>query len=185
MKIIFQNGYAYNINAIEFEKDEEGNPIDIIIAADEQTLENLTTMAMIGCNIREMNVEDKFYGRASHIGLYARLCPFEVFSDEESTPATLNNCDELIEFVCNELPDYPDDIIVFQGDTLEVTKTDLTYEEFGIIRDNTLISISSSAEGFFDLHAVKSPMSFNDKFPCIVMPNYVREELIATLKGEW
>ena len=97
----------------------------------------------------------------------------------------LNNCDELIEFVCNELIDYPLDTVMFQGDTLEVTKTDLTYEEFGIIKGDTLVSISSSAEGFFDLHAVKSPMSFNDSFPCIVMPNYVKEELIATLKGEW
>ena len=96
----------------------------------------------------------------------------------------LNNCDELIEFVCNELIDYPLDTVMFQGDTLEVTKTDLTYEEFGIIKGDTLVSISSSAEGFFDLHAVKSPMSFNDSFPCIVMPNYVKEELIATLKGE-
>ena len=100
------------------------------------------------------------------------------------TLVTLNNCDELIEFVCNELADYPGDIIEFQGDTLEVTKTDLSYEEIGVIKGNTLVSISSSAEGFFDLHAVKSPMSFNDSFPCIVIPNYVREELIATLKGE-
>ena len=101
------------------------------------------------------------------------------------TLVTLNNCDELIEFVCNELADYPGDIVEFQGDNLEVTKTDLSYEEIGVIKGNTLVSISSSAEGFFDLHAVKSPMSFNDSFPCIVMPNYVREELIATLKGEW
>ena len=100
------------------------------------------------------------------------------------TLVTLNNCDELIEFVCNELADYPGDIIEFQGDTLEVTKTDLSYEEIGVIKGNTLVSISSSAEGFFDLHAVKSPMGFNDSFPCIVIPNYVREELIATLKGE-
>ena len=97
----------------------------------------------------------------------------------------LNNCDELIEFVCNELADYPGDTVEFQGDYLEVTKTDLSYEEIGVIKGDTLVSISSSAEGFFDLHAVKSPMSFNDSFPCIVMPNYVREELIATLQGEW
>lgn len=102
-----------------------------------------------------------------------------------TTLVTLNNCDELIKFVCNELADYPGDIVEFQGDTLEVTKTDLSYEEFGVIKGNTLVSISSSAEGFFDLHAVKSPMNFNDNFPCVVVPNYVREELIATLKGEW
>lgn len=100
------------------------------------------------------------------------------------TLVTLNNCDELIEFVCNELADYPGDIVEFQGDNLEVTKTDLSYEEIGVIKGDTLVSISSSTEGFFDLHAVKSPMSFDDSFPCVVVPNYVREELIATLKGE-
>ena len=101
------------------------------------------------------------------------------------TLVTLNNCDELIEFVCNELADYPGDIVEFQGETLEVTKTDLSYEEFGVIKGNTLVSISSSAEGFFDLHAIKSPMSFDDNFPCVVVPDYIKDELIATLKGEW
>ena len=101
------------------------------------------------------------------------------------TLVTLNNCDGLIEFVCNELADYPGDIVEFQGETLEVTKTDLSYEEFGVIKGNTLVSISSSAEGFFDLHAIKSPMSFDDNFPCVVVPDYIKDELIATLKGEW
>ena len=99
--------------------------------------------------------------------------------------AVCHNCNELIDFAINKLNDYPLDFLEFQGDTLEVTKTDLSYEEVGVIKGNTLISISSSAEGFFDLHAVKSPMSFNNNFPCVVVPNYVREELIATLKGEW
>ena len=81
MKIIFENGYTYDINAIEFEMDN-GNPIDIIIAADEQTLEDLSIMAMIGSNIREMEPCDKFFGKASHIGLYARLYPFKVVSNE-------------------------------------------------------------------------------------------------------
>ena len=101
------------------------------------------------------------------------------------TLAVCHNCNELIDFAINKLNDYPLDFLEFQGDTLEVTKTDLSYEEVGVIKGNTLISISSSAEGFFDLHAVKSPMSFNDNFPCVVVPNYVREELIATLKSEW
>ena len=83
MKIVFENGYNYDINAIEFEKDEEGKPIDIIIAANEQTLENLSIMTMMGCNIREMEPWDKFFGKASHIGLYARLYSFKILSDEE------------------------------------------------------------------------------------------------------
>ena len=102
-----------------------------------------------------------------------------------ATLAVCNDCNELIDFVINKLDNYPLDFLEFQGDTLEVTKTDLSYEEFGIIKGNTLVTISSSAEGFFDLHAVKSPMSFNNNFPCVVVPDYVREELIATLKGEW
>lgn len=68
-----------------------------------------------------------------------------------ATLAVCNNCDELIDFAINKLNDYPLDFLEFQGDTLEVTKTDLSYEEFGIIKDNTLISISSSAEGFFEI----------------------------------
>ena len=94
----------------------------------------------------------------------------------------LNNCDELVKFICNELADYSLDTVMFQGDILVVTKTDLSYEEIGVIKGDTLVSISSSAEGFFDLHAIKSPMSFNDSFPCVVVPSYVREELITTLK---
>lgn len=101
------------------------------------------------------------------------------------TLAVCNDCNELIDFAINKLNDYSLDFLEFQGDTLEVTKTDLSYEEFGVIKGDTLVTISSSAEGFFDLHAIKSPMSFNDNFPCIVVPDYVREELIATLKGEW
>ena len=101
------------------------------------------------------------------------------------TLAVCHNCNELIDFAINKLNNYPLDFLEFQGDILEVTKTDLSYEEFGVIKGDTLMSVSSSAEGFFDLHAVKSPMSFNDFFPCIVVPDYVKEELIATLKGEW
>ena len=83
MKIIFENGYTYDINAIEFEMDEEERPVDIIIAADEQTLDNLSIMAMIGSNIREMEPYDKFFGKASHIGLYARLYSFKIISDKD------------------------------------------------------------------------------------------------------
>ena len=97
----------------------------------------------------------------------------------------LKNFDELIEFVINELSEYSDHVIMFQGDILEIDKTDLSYEEFGVIKDDTLISISSSTESDFDLHAVKGLINFEKSYPCVVVPNYVRNELIATLKGEW
>ena len=98
---------------------------------------------------------------------------------------TLNSCDELIEFVMNELSEYSDHVVMFQGDVLEIDETDLSYEEFGVIKDDTLISISSSTGSDFDLHAIKGLINFEKSYPCVVVPNYVRNELIATLKGEW
>lgn len=97
----------------------------------------------------------------------------------------LKNFDELIEFVINELSEYSDHVVMFQGDVLEIDETDLSYEEFGVIKDDTLISISSSTGSDFDLHAVKGLINFEKSYPCVVVPNYVRNELIATLKGEW
>lgn len=98
---------------------------------------------------------------------------------------TLNSCDELIEFVMNELSEYSDPVVVFQGDVLEIDETDLSYEEFGVIKDDTLISISSSTGSDFDLHAIKGPIDFEKSYPCVVVPNYMRSGLIATLKGKW
>ena len=97
----------------------------------------------------------------------------------------LNSCDELIEFVMNELSEYSDHVVMFQGDILEIDETDLSYEEFGVIKDDTLISISSSTGSDFDLHAVKGLINFEKSYPCVVVPNYMRNGLIAALKGEW
>lgn len=97
----------------------------------------------------------------------------------------LNSCDELIEFVMNELSEYSDHVIMFQGNILEIDETDLSYEEFGVIKDDTLISISSSTGSDFDLHAIKGLINFEKSYPCVVVPNYMRNGLIATLKGEW
>ena len=97
----------------------------------------------------------------------------------------LNSYDELIEFVMNELSEYSDHVIMFQGDILEIDETDLSYEEFGVIKDDTLISISSSTGSDFDLHAIKGLINFEKSYPCVVVPNYMRDGLIAALKGEW
>ena len=97
----------------------------------------------------------------------------------------LNSCNELIEFVMNELSEYSDHVVMFQGDILEIDETDLSYEEFGVIKDDTLISISSSTGSDFDLHAIKGLINFEKSYPCVVVPNYMRNGLIATLKGEW
>ena len=97
----------------------------------------------------------------------------------------LKNFDELIEFVMNKLSEYSDHVVMFQGDVLEIDKTDLSYEEFGVIKDDTLISISSSTGSDFDLHAIKGLIDFEKSYPCVVVPNYMRNGLIAALKGKW
>ena len=97
----------------------------------------------------------------------------------------LKNFDELIEFVMNELSEYSDHVVMFQGDVLEIDETDLSYEEFGVIKNDTLISISSSTGSDFDLHAIKGFINFEKSYPCVVVPNYMRNGLIAALKGEW
>ena len=97
----------------------------------------------------------------------------------------LKNFDELIEFAMNELLEYSDPVVVFQGDVLEIDETDLSYEEFGVIKDDTLISISSSTGSDFDLHAVKGLINFEKSYPCVVVPNYMRNGLIAALKSKW
>ena len=97
----------------------------------------------------------------------------------------LKNFDELIEFVMNELSEYSDPVVVFQGDVLEIDETDLSYEEFGVIKDDILISISSSTGSDFDLHAIKGLINFRLSYPCVVVPNYMRSGLIAALRGVW
>ena len=97
----------------------------------------------------------------------------------------LKNFDELIEFVMNELSEYSDHVVMFQGDVLEIDETDLSYEELGIIKDDTLISISSSTGSDFDLHAIKGLINFRLSYPCVVVPNYMRSGLIAALRGVW
>ena len=97
----------------------------------------------------------------------------------------LKNFDELIEFVMNELSEYSDPVVVFQGDVLEIDETYLSYEEFGVIKDDTLISISSSTGSDFDLHAIKGLINFRLSYPCVVVPNYMRSGLIAALRGVW
>lgn len=96
----------------------------------------------------------------------------------------IHNCDELIKFLVEEFASYPLEQVEFQGDIVDITMTDYTYEELGFIVDNTLISIASSAEGYFDVKACTTPIKFGEPARCILIPDYVKNELIATLSGE-
>lgn len=94
---------------------------------------------------------------------------------------SLNNCDELIKFVIEELNDYTHDNVEFQGEAIEVTTTTLDYIDIGIIKGRCLITLSRSAEGAFDLHCIHGIVHFNKQYPCVVVPNYVKKELLDAL----
>ena len=81
MKIKF--GYfEYEIVDICYSLDRWGNPIDIVITADEDTLIKISEFAMIGCNIQESYRESKS-GEPLHEALFARLLEFEVVGAEK------------------------------------------------------------------------------------------------------
>lgn len=93
----------------------------------------------------------------------------------------LNNCNELIKFIIEELNDYKYDVVKFQGKDIEVTKTTLDYTDIGLIKGRCLITLSKSAEGTFDLHCIHGIIHFNKQYPCVVVPNYVKNELLDAL----
>ena len=93
----------------------------------------------------------------------------------------LNNCNELIKFIIEELNDYKYDVVKFQGEAIEVTKTTLDYIDIGVIKGGCLITLSKSAEGAFDLHCIHGIVHFNKQYPCVVVPDYVKNELLDAL----
>ena len=93
----------------------------------------------------------------------------------------LNNCDELIKFIIEGLNEYKYNNVEFQGDNIEVTTTTLDYIDIGVIKGRCLIIISQSLDGAFDLHCIHGIVDFNKQYPCVVVPDYVKNELLDTL----
>ena len=81
MKLKFKQ-YEYEIVDIGYSLDRCGDPIDIVVTADEDTLLNISEFAMIGCNIQESYKIDKT-GEPLHEALFARLLDFEVVGAEQ------------------------------------------------------------------------------------------------------
>ena len=82
MKIKF--GYfEYEIVDISYSLDRLGEPVDIIITADEDTLIKISEFAMLGCNIQESYRVVSKSGEPMHEALFARLLKFEVAGVEK------------------------------------------------------------------------------------------------------
>ena len=81
MKIKFDY-FEYEIVDICYSLDRWGEPIDIVITADEDTLIKISEFAMIGCNIQESYRASKS-GEPLHEALFARLQEFKVVGAEK------------------------------------------------------------------------------------------------------
>lgn len=82
MKIVFPTlDKMFEVVAVYNDNDEVGVPVDIVIYADEKTLESISELASVGCNIRECEygLDDPHIAMlATHCGLFARLEEFVV-----------------------------------------------------------------------------------------------------------
>lgn len=97
----------------------------------------------------------------------------------------VDDCYELVEFICNELDSYPYEGIFFRGDFFAVSESTVEKEISAIIKDNTLIVTYPPSNGYFLLTALKSPIDLKQNlFPCITIPCYLREELFNVLLEE-
>jgi hypothetical protein len=107
-----------------------------------------------------------------------------------------SNCDALIDFLIeyyNGLHHYNNPIIYFQGDEIYLAGIGVSCASTVILKGDYIFFVSAPYDNCdyrFDgieainLHICKSGENI-DQIPTAVIPAYVREELIATLKGEW
>lgn len=108
----------------------------------------------------------------------------------------INNCDELIEYMMNEFqevnlcdPNIPM-YIEFEGTISQLNDCTLDYISVIIRHKNCFFAIEESYNTYeyddlFDVFCIPGDiLDLNKNYSCITLPGYVRQELIATLKGE-
>ena len=108
----------------------------------------------------------------------------------------LSNCDELINTLVDyyhHTYDYSESIINFQGDRIYFEGAGIYSTSTVILKDNYIFFVSAPYDNYdyqyngaktIDVQICRSGENI-DQIPTAVIPAYVREELIATLKGEW
>ena len=74
MKLIISDWeqHEFEIVQISWETDEKGDPIDIVIIANKETLDEIANFAMYGYNCNENSMQDQ-YGNVYSEALYARI----------------------------------------------------------------------------------------------------------------
>lgn len=91
----------------------------------------------------------------------------------------LYNCDDLVAFTRDELINYPYSVVWLCGELIEVCRTDRQYP---VCTVGDIFVSDGDINGYFFLQNVNT--EYPMMTPTIMVPNYQKEELIATLKGE-
>lgn len=104
----------------------------------------------------------------------------------------INNCDELLTHLfkaCSDTIYASGGNIIFQGDICEIGG--FMPDRWCILMPSTkfpktVFAINDYNEnGKFILYIFKGEEFILDQTLAVILPNYVKEELIATIKGEW
>ena len=106
---------------------------------------------------------------------------------ENSIPTleSFNNCDELRDFMIHHFDDPLNDTAFFQGDVVE-------FDGYAVPEKGEVIPMDSYGVNFTVGTINRGTKTFvltlgesTDEAFGVELPAYVREELIATLQGEW
>lgn len=92
MKIVFEDGityHSYEVKRVEYQHDEDGKPIDIVIYGSKSILEAIAeNHGMLGFNMQRVDswTTDRLgWGFFTYEALYARLDDFKVISNCKTT----------------------------------------------------------------------------------------------------
>ena len=97
----------------------------------------------------------------------------------------LNSCDELKDFMMGHLDDSLNDTANFQGTIIEFNGYAVPKEGEVIPVDGYDVNFTVGTVNEVTNTFVLTLGKFADEAFGVELPSYVREELIATLKGEW
>lgn len=98
----------------------------------------------------------------------------------------LNNCDELLSFMYSSYDSPYQGYVEFQGDILPMNGMSPSVDMIIVSPKykRTAFILGPTVDDEFKLSIVKD-CAFMDELPSVVLPEYVKVELIATIKGEW
>lgn len=98
----------------------------------------------------------------------------------------LMNCDELLSFMYSNYDSPYQGYVEFQGDIIPMNGMSPSVDMIivSLKYKRTAFIIGPTVDDEFKLSIVKD-CAFMDELPSVVLPEYIKVELIATIKGEW